>query len=221
MKTNLLASAALIAALLTAACHDTGSNAGKDVSNPGQSAPVNAVQDVAATGVGMVAAPTAATTVGTYVPNAAIADMYEIQAAEIAQRRAKRAEVKTLAAMIIKDHTAMSNQMKQTVKTAAPEVTLPTELDQRRKGMIDNLNAADDDSFDAAYLHQQLAAHIEALALHKTFAAATANQPLKTLANAAAPKIQHHLDEVRKIGGEALKDAAPGGDSPSGAPAGK
>ena len=51
--------------------------------------PVSAVQDAASVPVGQTSAATlGANTVSGYVPNAAMGDMYEIQAAEIAAERA-------------------------------------------------------------------------------------------------------------------------------------
>jgi putative membrane protein len=105
-KRILLVTAIGACTALSAGCHKTGDNAGKDLSHPSDSAPVNAAQDVAATAVGAVAAPVAAMTTESYVANAAIADMYEVEAGKIAQQRAKRADVKAFAAMMVKDHTA-------------------------------------------------------------------------------------------------------------------
>lgn len=213
MKRVLMTGAALIAAAGLAACHKTGANANQDVSNPGQSAPVNTAQDVASTAVGMGSAAVNGLRAEGYVPAAAIADMYEIQAAKIAEQRGKDPQVKQMAAMIIKDHTDLSNKMKAALPQAGVNVQLPTALDERRQGMIDNLKAAGDADFDLAYLHQQLAAHTEALALHQEYAKAGDNPTLKTLAEGAVPVIQKHLDMVRKAGGSKLNDAAPGGGS--------
>ena len=61
-----------------------------------------------------------------------------------------------------------------------------------------------------AYLHQQLAAHTEALTLHREYAAAGDNEVLKGVASAAVPKIEHHLGMVREAGGDKLDGAVPG-----------
>lgn len=214
MKNLLIATAALSALALTA-CHKTGSNANQDASNPAQSAPVNAAQDVAATAVGAVAGPGAALSTEDYVAHAAQADMYEKQAAQIAIKRTKRADVKAFAQMMVKDHTASSDKIKTAAAADGVTVTPPTELDERLKGMIDNLNAAGDSDFDGAYLHQQLAAHTEALAMHKSYGTIGDKPALKAAANAIVPVVQHHLGEVTRIGGDLLKDVAPGGQAPA------
>lgn len=211
-----LITTSVLSALALAACHDTGSNAGKDATNPGDSAPVNAVQDVAATGVGAAAGPAAGLSTDDYVKHAAVADMYERQAAEIAIKRSKRADVRAFAQMMLKDHTASTDKIKAAAAADGVTVAPPTVLDNRLKGMIDNLNAAGDTDFDGAYLHQQLSAHTEALAMHKSYGTVGDKPALKAAANAIVPVVQHHLSEVTRIGGDLLKDAAPGGQTMSG-----
>ncbi|MDB5437932.1 MAG: hypothetical protein JWM33_359 [Caulobacteraceae bacterium] len=202
--------ATLAAAALLAACHQTGSNAGQDLSKPGDSAAVNTVQDVAATGVGVVSAVTHATTVDLYVPAAAMADMYEVQAGKIAIQRAKDPKVKAFAQMMMTDHTASTTKLKATLTQAHLAVAPPTALDDRRMGMLNNLRAAGDADFDLAYLHQQLAAHTEALALHKEYSSVGDNAALKAFAAGVVPVVEHHLGEIKNIGGAALADAVPG-----------
>lgn len=196
-----------IAALALAGCHKTGSNANQDLSNPGQSAPVNTVQDVAAMPVGQASAVSNITDANGYVQAAAMADMYEVEAGKIAVARAKDPAVKAFGQMMIDDHTMTTDNLKSTLSKSGLSITPPMQLDERRKGMLDNLRAAGDADFDLAYLHQQLAAHLEALTLHKGYAAAGDNAELKALAAKTAPVIQKHIDRLRQIGGDKLKDA--------------
>jgi predicted outer membrane protein len=86
-------------------------------------------------------------------------------------------------------------------------VTKPTDLDDRRKGMLQNLRAAGDADFDLAYLHQQLAAHLEALTLHGGYADHGDNAALKAVAAQVKPLVEHHISEIKRIGGDKLKDA--------------
>lgn len=207
---RLVLSTVAMAALGLAACNR------EDASNPGQSPPVNAVQDVAATAVGAAAGPTAAMNTDDYLAHAAQSDTYEIEAAKLAAQKAQRADVKTFAQMMIKDHTASTAKLKAAATAAGLTMNPPAKLDERLQGMIDNLKAASAADFDGAYLHQQLAAHTEALAMHRTYGATGDNAGLKAAANEIVPVVQHHLDEVTRIGGDLLKDVAPGGQTPAG-----
>ena len=84
---------------------------------------VDKAQDMAAGPVGQTSAATMGSNmVSAYVPNAAMGDMYEIQAADIALERSQNAQVKELATMIKTDHTAASNAMKAMLPQAAPDM---------------------------------------------------------------------------------------------------
>ena len=199
MKRGFYLVAACAAALSLAACqknNETADNAA--ASAGGQTPAVNAAQDAMAGPVGQVSAATVgANTLQGYVMNAAMGDMYEIEAAKIAQQKSGNAEVKALAKMIQADHTAASNEMKPLVSAAGQ--TPPTALDQRRQGMIDNLNAAPADQFDKVYLTQQVAAHEEAVTLHRGYADNGDNAGLKGHAAKVLPKIQAHLDKAKAL----------------------
>ncbi|WP_298743257.1 DUF4142 domain-containing protein [uncultured Brevundimonas sp.] len=181
----LLAGAACVA--LLAAC------------NPEQSPEaVDKAQDMAAGPVGQTSAATMGSNmVSAYVPNAAMGDMYEIQAADIALERSQNAQVKELATMLKTDHTAASNAMKAMLPQAAPDLTPPTALDQRRQGLIDNLRSASAENFDRTWVDQQIAAHNEALTLHRGFS--DQDSPLAAHARSVVPKIEAHLRQVEQI----------------------
>jgi putative membrane protein len=165
---------------------------------PGQTGPVNAAQDAMGAAVGATSAATVgARDTDAFVQNAAEGNMYEIQAAKIAQQKSSSADVKSFAKMMVTDHTALQNQMQPLITKAGK--TAPTELDQRRKGMLDNLNAASAKDFDKVYLDQQVAAHEETLTLMKGYADHGDNADLKAAAAKTAPKVQTHLDQAKAL----------------------
>lgn len=161
---------------------------------------VDRAQDMASAPVGQMSAATlGANTVGGYVPNAAEGDMYEIRAADIALERTQNAQVRQLAQMIKTDHTQASEAMKRIVPTAAADVQLPTELDERRQGLLDNLRSASAADFDRIFLDQQVAAHNEALTLHRGFSDNTDAPQLAEHARMVVPKIEAHLRQAEQI----------------------
>lgn len=185
---SILVAAAAAAALLSACSPRDGNEA------------VNKAQDAVSAPVGQTSAATmGANLVSAYVPAAAMGDMYEIQAADIAMDRASRADVKALAQMIKTDHTAASAAFKAAASTAAPNVTRPAELDQRRKGLIDNLRSASAADFDKVYIDQQVAAHQEAVTLHRGFSDNAEAPALATHARTVLPKIEAHLQKAEEV----------------------
>lgn len=175
----------------------TADNMGSDMGNTA-SAAQGKVEDTAGAAVGMGAAPAANTADG-YVTNAAISDMYEIEASKLALQKSQSPAIKKFAQQMIADHTKTSDQLKATLKTANLQLTPPKQLDDRRQGMIDNLKPLSGKDFDKAYLDQQTAAHSEAHTLHSDFAEDGDNDALKKFAATTAPKVQHHLDMVKQL----------------------
>lgn len=196
MARHTLLAVAALAALSLAACQKK--DAAPAPADPGTSnAAVNGAQDAASTAVGTAAAVTGPASTDAFVANAAISDMYEIQAGQIAQAKGQTQAVKDFGKQMVVDHTALSNAMKPLVVAAGK--TAPTGLDERRKGLIDNLNAASLADFDKVYLAQQEAAHNEALTLMQGYADHGDDAGLKAGAAKALPKIQAHLSHVQGL----------------------
>jgi putative membrane protein len=181
-------------AALLGACSQTD-----DAGEQAESA-VNATQDAVGAAVGQTSAATlGANTVGGFVSSLAISDMYELAGAELANTKGQSDGVKELARMIRTDHTASSERLKTLAATEAQGETLPTEMDERRQGLIDNLEAAAPADFDRVYLTQQVAAHNEALTLLNGFADNTEAPQLAAFARELTPKITMHRDRAQQL----------------------
>jgi putative membrane protein len=217
MKRTLALTTALAAAIAVAACQDrSGEDAGavenaSAESGVGSNPASNTVQDAAGAAVGAAGAAVAGRTTEGFVTNAAIADMYEIEAGRIASERAKSADLKAFGKMLVTDHTKMSGDMKAAMGSAGANVTIPTQMDERRQGMIDNLKQAPADAFDGVFIAQQVAAHQESLTLHQTYAQNGDNAALKALAAKHTPMIEQHLNKVRAMEGKGGGNAGGGG----------
>jgi len=208
MKHALFLTAATVAALSLAACNkpasttanDTASAAGNAASETAGAAgsAVNKAQDATGAAVGATSAATMGShDTGAFVSNASQSDMYEIEAAKIAQTRSKNPDIKAFAKQMITDHTALMNSMKPLAQAAGQ--TPADKLDQRRQGFIDNLKSASDADFDKTYVDQQVAAHEEALSLMQGYAKDGSDAGLKGGASKAIPKVQMHLDKIKSI----------------------
>lgn len=204
MKNILFLGAAAAAALSLAACSKPADNAASSASNAASNtadaagAAVNKAEDATGAAVGAASANTVGPhDTGAFVSNASQSDMYEIQAAGIAQKRSKDPEIKAFAAMMVKDHTATSKAMAPLAQAAGQ--TPATALDNRRSGFIDHLNSASDADFNKTYIDQQVAAHQEALDLMNGYAKDGSDAGLKDAAAKTAPKVQMHLDKAKAI----------------------
>ena len=217
-RTFLTASAALASVFALAACGGQGN----EQRAPDQAAePVNKVQDLAAAATGVASAATAGATLAGYVPNAAMGDMFEIESSTMALGRSQNAEIKKAAQMIINDHKKSSAEMKTILTNVQGAPALPTELDERRKGMLDNLRGASPADFDDVYLDQQTAAHHEAELLHRNYGANGDNPQLKAFAAKTADIVKGHTEMVTKLDRGSRADDPAGANSEGANGAGK
>jgi putative membrane protein len=217
MKRALLLTAAAATALSLAACNRKAGNteadnmAAANTMAPSESQPLNKAQDTMGGAVGALSAATlAGRDTGAFVDNAVQGNMYEVQAGKIAQQKAQSPDVKAFGKQMVTDHTAMTNQMQPAVAKSGK--TPPTDLDQRRKGFIDNLNAAQPADFDKTYIDQQVSAHQETLTMLNGYAQNGDNADLKAAAAKAAPKVQAHLDRAKALQAQ-LGGGAAGGNA--------
>lgn len=196
IRNRLFQAAGLSAFLLLAAC---GPKAGERQPESQDQEPTNIAQDVAGAATGVGTGAVAALSTEAFIRDAAIGGMYEIESARLALTRSKNPDIKAAAEMIIKDHTAADKALKALVAAGKVPGPLPTEMDERRKGMLDNLTGAAARDFDDRYLDQQTMAHHEALLAFNGYAKAGDNADVKAFAAETAPKLEHHAEMVTKL----------------------
>src|SRR5579859_3756614 len=197
MKHALMLSAAAAAALSLTACNKPASTTASDAASA-TGAAVNKAEDATGAAVGAASANTIGPhDTAAFVSNASQSDMYEIQAAQIAEKRSKNPDIKAFAKMMIKNHTASTKAMTPLVAAAGQKPA--DKLDDRRQGFIDHLNKASDADFDKTYVDQQVAAHTEALDLMNGYAKDGSDAGLKGGAAKIAPTVQTHLDKIKAM----------------------
>jgi putative membrane protein len=133
-----------------------------------------------------------------YVRRAGAADMYEIQSSEIALRRTRRPEVREMAQMLIRDHRRTSAEVMQAARQDNVPMPPPV-LEPAQRNMIRQLERAGPGAFDRLYVSQQVTAHSQALALHRSYARSGDERSLRRVANSAVPIIQGHLTHARRL----------------------
>lgn len=152
--------------------------------------------------IGRAAANTAGSaSAASFVENAAIGDMYEIAAAKVALQHAQSDSVKAAALKMIADHTTSTHQLRSAMIMNETEgvPALPDSIDARRKTMLDHLQAAPADKFDATYLDQQILAHKESVDLMNGFKDGGDNAQLRSFAAGTAPVVERHLAAMERL----------------------
>ncbi len=160
---------------------------------------VDKAQDMMGGVVGLASAGAAGRNTETFMTNAAIGDLYEIEAGRIAALRGQSDEVRRLGAMMVSHHTTSMHQMQSALMSSeTPDLPPVMALDQRRQGMIDNLSDAPDAAFDKRYLDQQRMAHEETMTLLKGYAEHGENPQFRSVALGALPMVERHLKMFAK-----------------------
>jgi putative membrane protein len=134
----------------------------------------------------------------TYVAKAGAADLFEIQASQMATNRAQRPQVRAFAQMLVTDH----NRSTQMVTDAARSDGLsprPPMLEPAQRTMLRQLEHARARDFDRLYMNQQIPAHQQGLALHRNYARTGEGRALREAARNIVPVVQGHLERARQL----------------------
>jgi putative membrane protein len=198
------------AAALTVACAD-----GRDETTPADTAQLETAEDRADGRVGTTGETVGAPRIGgdarDFAEKAAHGSMAEVQLGQLASERGQNAEVKQFGQMMVRDHTKASEELKQAV--AAHNITLPTELDDEHRDLVDKLRNLRGAEFDREYIDAMVDGHEEMQDLLESRtedardaspsgAAGTedaANAAVNQWALKAKPTVDQHLKTAQQI----------------------
>jgi putative membrane protein len=168
---------------------------------------MSAVKDTVGHGVGVISAEVTTTTKG-FAEEAAISDMYEVEAGKIAEQRSQNASIKDFAEKMVTAHTGTTEKLKSALASTHPDIVPPAHVDDRRQAMLDELRGAKDVDFDGRYMAQQIDAHKAALILMQGYAKDGDTPSIKKLASKTAPVVQTHSNMAEKIQGTLNKQSS-------------
>lgn len=132
-----------------------------------------------------------------FADTVAASDLYEIEAARLAEDMGQSDAVKSFAAMMIEDHTASSDNLRAAAGQA-DGVTIAPGLTPKQESDLEALRGAGE-NFDTVYAQQQVAAHEAALSLLQGYAQNGTVEPLKAFATQTATVVEGHLGEARDL----------------------
>jgi len=127
---------------------------------------------------------------------AAKGGMMEVMMGELAKTNAQNATVKSLGAMMVKDHGKANEELKSWASMA--KYTLPTSLDADQQKKYDDLKAKKGAEFDRAYTDLMVSDHKMDIAEFKKEASGGMEASLKSFASKTLPTLEHHLMESEK-----------------------
>jgi putative membrane protein len=130
-----------------------------------------------------------------FVAMAASSDMFEIQSSRMALQRSQMPMNRMHAEMMIRDHTAMSAQLRAAAQSAG--LGVPMQMMPMHVAMLHELSRSG--NFDAVYRRQQILSHQQSLALMDNYARRGDVPQLRGVAASAVPVVRGHLDHMRRM----------------------
>jgi putative membrane protein len=127
----------------------------------------------------------------TFLHDAAYGGMKEVEAGKVAKTKGQSKDVKSLADMMVTDHTAMNEKVK--ALAAKKNVQLPDSLSTDDMDKIRN-NKKTGAGFDKEYANMMVDDHESTIRKFEDAANNSKDPDIKALANEALPKLRHHLE---------------------------
>jgi putative membrane protein len=132
-----------------------------------------------------------------FILAAAQGGMTEVKLGELAATNGMRDDVKEFGQMMVKDHTAINDDLK--ALAAQKGVTLPDSLDAKHQGMVDKMAALTGSEFDDAYIKGMIKAHQKDARAFKAESAATQDADIKSFLDKSIPVVEAHLQHVKAL----------------------
>lgn len=191
MTRPLLIAGAAIAALSLAAC-------GQKTETKGAATPAEQAATPDANPAATIATPADEASAPVFVEKASASDLFEVEAAKLAQATSKNAAVKKFAADMIAAHTKSTEALKKAIADAGQTTLMVvTVLPADLQAKLDDLKK--DANFDKAYLENQVDAHQNALNLMQRYAQDGDVPAIKAFAATTAPVVQQHYDQAKTL----------------------
>jgi len=142
-----------------------------------------------------------------FILAAAQGGMTEVKLGELAIRNAVREDVKDFGRRMVKDHTALGDDLNALASLKG--VTLADSLDSKHQAEVDKMAALTGIKFDDAYIAGMIKDHKTDAKDFETESAETKDPEIKGFLNKAIPIINVHLSQIT-----VMKKIPPAGEEP-------
>ena len=132
-----------------------------------------------------------------FANEAATGGMMEVELGNIAMKNAKSQDVKDFGKMMVDDHTAINNQLKDLATKKM--VDLPTAVTEKQQKEIDKLSKKTGADFDKDYVSMMVDDHKSDIAAFKKNGNDLKDADFKSFITNTLPTLQKHLDAIQSI----------------------
>lgn len=134
-----------------------------------------------------------------FLRRAARMNAFEIEAGRLAQDSASSDTTQTYARQMVDDHTALGQQLRDSVAGLDESLTLSDSVDANARARLNTLRRSGQ-RFDATYRQQMITSHQETLSLFQSYAKRkNANPAIRAVIRSAVPNVQMHLSAARRL----------------------
>ena len=133
-----------------------------------------------------------------YVQSTASAELFEVQAGQLALQRASNSQVKILARDLVNDHSQLNGELAHAAQSSGMMFPIGTLLPQH-SALLGQLQAARPEEFDTSYRDVVIRSHMRALDEHQRYASTGDQAALRNFAQAAMPIVQMRLNQAQSI----------------------
>ena len=136
---------------------------------------------------------------------AAEGGLAEVQQGQLAADKGQSQAVKDFGSQMVRDHSAVNQQLKAVAATKG--IDLPTSPSLAQVASIEKLKVLSGDTFDKSYIKGMVEDHQKDIAAFQKEAQSGQDPDAKSFANAALPTLKMHLAKIRAIASAAGLDA--------------
>jgi putative membrane protein len=122
--------------------------------------------------------------------------MTEIQAGQLAEQKGTDKEVKEYGSMMVKDHTAAADKLKEIA--AAKNLTLPSSISPEMQKNIDDLQKEDGKKFDKDYMAMMVSDHKKVISAFEDESKNGSDADIRAFADSTLHTLHKHLDKAEK-----------------------
>ncbi|MCL4183241.1 MAG: DUF4142 domain-containing protein [Burkholderiaceae bacterium] len=132
-----------------------------------------------------------------FVQLAGAGNLAEVQAARLADSKARNDDTKRLARHMVQDHTAANERLEALAQRSG--IPMPTDVAPEHRAMRERLEAIDGATFDLEYLRGQLVDHQKTVQLLQWHLSFGQEAELLRFSAALLPQILQHLEMVQVL----------------------
>lgn len=132
-----------------------------------------------------------------FLEDAAYSGLMEVELGRYAQQNAQNTRVKNFAAMMVKDHSKVNDELK--ALAAQKNITVPTALDDKHMEKMNDMKEKRGAEFDKAYIDEMADDHEKDVDKFKRHAENGNDPDIKAFAAKALPTLLMHQDSAKNI----------------------